>query len=95
MTDANRAQPAAALSQLHEVLQYVQQLPEGTYVLRRLSGSAVLECLRAVQDAPGDAAEGVLDFTSTRRNAGATDAENLDFVPIRWQARRLSRRSAT
>ena len=85
--DACCTQPAAALSQLHEALQYVQQLPEGTYLLRRSAGSAAVECLRALQAAQGDGIEGVLDLAASRRDAGATDAENLDFVPIRWQAR--------
>ena len=81
-----------ALAQLHEALQFVQQLPEGTYLLRRSAGSAVVECLRALPDAHGGAAgiDGVHDLAASRRDAGATDADNLDFVPIRWQARLLA-----
>ena len=89
LTHARRAQPAVALSQLHDALQFVQQLPEGAYLLRRSAASSVVECLRAVPSAHGEAAciEGVQDLVASRRDAGATDAGNLDFVPIRWQAR--------
>lgn len=87
-----RPQPAAALSQLHEALQYLQQLPEGSYLLRRMADSPVVECLRALPNAHGDAAsvEGVQDLVASRRDAGATDVGSLDFVPIRWQARTLA-----
>ena len=67
----------------------MQQLPEGTYLLRRAAGSSAVQCLRALPDAHTQAAgtEDAHDLTAERRSAGATDAENLDFVPIRWQAR--------
>jgi hypothetical protein len=87
MTDARFAQPAAALSRVHAALQYVQQLPEGTYLLRRSAGSSVVQCLRALSDAHAAGIEGLHDLTAERMSAGATDADNLDFVPIRWQAR--------
>lgn len=87
MTDACRPQPAAALSRVHAALQYVQQLPEGTYLLRRSAGSSVVQCLRALPDAHAAGIEKLHDLTAERSSAGATDAENLDFVPIRWQAR--------
>ena len=71
----------------------MQQLPEGTYLLRRTAGSSVVQCLRALPDSHAQAAdiETIHDATAKRRSAGATDAENLDFVPIRWQARLASR----
>ena len=76
------------MSQMHTVLQYVRQLSAGKYMLRRRSGSTAVHCLRAVPDALGGAARvDVQDLTERLRDAGATDADKLDFVPIRWQAR--------
>jgi len=79
---ARAMQSAWALSQLHQLIELIEKLPIGRFMLRRCIGSSTVICFAEAHTAdaePGDAAR------SARMTAGQTDVSCLDFLPVRWQ----------
>lgn len=80
---ARAMQPASALSQLHQLIDLIEKLPVGRFMLRRRIRSSAVICFAEAHTAdaePGDAAR------CARMTAGQTDVGCLDFLPVRWQA---------
>jgi hypothetical protein len=69
------------------VLAALEQLPPGRYLLRCAGDESVIVLLRAQDLGDAGQPEALQLERAARLSAGATDAESLDFVPMRWQAR--------
>ena len=66
---------------LQQVLAHVGQLPVGSFLLRRDAGDATVRV--ASVGATASAADD--DARARRMAAGATDSQEVAFIPMRWQ----------